>query len=159
MPAARAGSGTDRPPPRHRSGATYQPNDWCESWVEFLRERRLRHMLTLARDAQLSALGDRLLAPGVLESFFEGVEVRPSILHGDLWSGNISGLRGGRGVTIFDPATYYGHHEAEFGMSWCASFNGDFWRAYRRHVPKDEGFESRLRIYKVRAPAAPEERP
>jgi fructosamine-3-kinase len=21
-----------------------------------------------------------------------------------------------------DPATYYGHHEAEFGMSWCAGF-------------------------------------
>lgn len=111
-------------------------------------------MLTLARDSHLSSLGERLLAPGVLEGFFKGVTVTPSILHGDLWSGNISGLRNERGnarggVTIFDPAVYYGHHEAEFGMSWCASFTSDFWTAYRRHVPKEAGFENRLRIYKL----------
>lgn len=45
------------------------------------------------------------------------------MLHGDLWSGNIGAVLEADGVTsrpvIFDPATYFGHHEAEFGMSWC----------------------------------------
>ena len=34
------------------------------------------------------------------------------------WSGNIAAVEGR--PTIFDPATYYGHAEAEWGMSWCA---------------------------------------
>ena len=29
-----------------------------------------------------------------------------------------------RSLQSKDPATYYGHHEAEFGMSWCAGFSG-----------------------------------
>ena len=47
------------------------------------------------------------------------MEVRPSVLHGDLWAGNYAAVDSR--PAIFDPATYYGHHEAEFGMSWCAS--------------------------------------
>ena len=38
------------------------------------------------------------------------------MLHGDLWSGNIGSVDGQ--PSIFDPAVYYGHSEAEFGMSW-----------------------------------------
>jgi fructosamine-3-kinase len=38
------------------------------------------------------------------------------VLHGDLWSGNIGSVDGQ--PSIFDPAVYYGHSEAEFGMSW-----------------------------------------
>lgn len=29
--------------------------------------------------------------------------------------------------TVMDPATYYGHSEAEFGMSWCAGFSDAFY--------------------------------
>ena len=64
-------------------GATPQPNSWSHSWVEFFREKRLRHMLILSRDAQLISIGERLLAK--LDSFFEGINIKPSILHGDLW--------------------------------------------------------------------------
>jgi fructosamine-3-kinase len=43
-----------------------------------------------------------------LEAFFEDVagDIKPSVLHGDLWSGNIAGVEGK--PAIFDPATYYG---------------------------------------------------
>lgn len=114
-----------------------------------------------------------LLKPRVMEAtFFAGITVRPSMLHGtgavrplapacgtaaaaaygapyrttmkepglkpamlpptlrlpcsastcagDLWSGNIAAVEGQ--PAIFDPATYYGHHEAEWGMSWCVFF-------------------------------------
>lgn len=72
-------------------------------------------------DARLSRLAERLLPH--LERFFEGVEVRPSVLHGDLWSGNIAAVD--KQPAVFDPATYYGHAEAEFGMSWCAGAWGN----------------------------------
>ncbi len=35
--------------------------------------------------------------------------MKPSVLHGDLWSGNIASAEGQ--PAIFDPAVYYGHHE------------------------------------------------
>lgn len=65
------------------------------------------------------------------------MQVKPSVLHGDLWSGNISGVEGE--PSIFDPAVYYGHSEADFGMSWCAGFSSAFYDAYFRVLPKAPG--------------------
>ena len=42
-------------------------------------------------------------------------EIKPSLLHGDLWSGNIGSADGF--PTIYDPAVYWGHNEAEWGVS------------------------------------------
>eukprot|EP00899_Mesostigma_viride_P019637 jgi/Mesvir1/27675/Mv07395-RA.1 len=124
-------------------GATPQPNEWMDDWVDFFRERRLKHQLRLARDSALSAKGDKLCEQ--LGDFFEGITVKPSVLHGDLWSGNLAAVDGA--PSVFDPATYYGHHEAEFGMSWCAGFSQSFWNAYHQVIPKDKGWEQRHRIY------------
>jgi len=128
-----------------------------DNWVDFFRERRLRHQLKLARDPNLSRMGEELCDN--LHLFFKGtfnisshitmvapgIEVKPSVLHGDLWSGNYAAVDGR--PAIFDPATYYGHHEAEFGMSWCASFGPAFWNAYHDLIPKAPGFEERHLIY------------
>lgn len=65
-------------------------------------------------------------------------QVKPSLLHGDLWSGNLSTVKSGSWA-ILDPATYYGHHEAEFGMSWCGGFNSAFWDGYNSVIPRAPG--------------------
>ena len=82
-----------------------------------------------------------------LESLFEGVTVKPAVLHGDLWSGNIGGCQGQ--PCIYDPATYYGHHEAEWGMSWCASLGPSFWKGYRELIPEEPGFAQRRILYEL----------
>lgn len=82
-----------------------------------------------------------------LETLFEDVQVKPSVLHGDLWSGNIATADGK--PTIYDPATYYGHHEAEWGMSWCASFGNLFWEGYRELISEDKGFRERRVLYEL----------
>ena len=87
---------------------------------------------------------DNDIAPR-LDALFEGIDVKPSVIHGDLWSGNISTADGK--PSILDPAVYWGHHEAEWGMSWCASFGSDFWEGYRSLIPKDPGFEDRKPLY------------
>ena len=74
-----------------------------------------------------------------------GLQVKPSVLHGDLWSGNISGVDGA--PSIFDPAVYYGHSEADFGMSWCAGFSSAFYTAYHKVLPKAPGGSS-LCVYR-----------
>ena len=50
--------------------------------------------------------------------------------------------------SVFDPAVYYGHSEAEFGMSWCAGFSQKFYDAYFEVLPKVEThFEERRQLY------------
>eukprot|EP00420_Gonyaulax_spinifera_P003688 CAMPEP_0197935898 /NCGR_PEP_ID=MMETSP1439-20131203/114079_1 /TAXON_ID=66791 /ORGANISM="Gonyaulax spinifera, Strain CCMP409" /LENGTH=97 /DNA_ID=CAMNT_0043558853 /DNA_START=1 /DNA_END=290 /DNA_ORIENTATION=- len=78
---------------------------------------------------------------------FTDGEVTPSVLHGDLWSGNYANSPDG--AVIFDPAVYYGHHEAEWGMSWCAGFSGDFWAGYREVIPEAPLFKRRRALYEA----------
>ena len=54
-------------------GGNPQPNGWMDSWVEFYRERRLRHMLRLVNDSRLTDMGERVAKN--LDKMFDGVKV------------------------------------------------------------------------------------
>ncbi|KAK9094781.1 hypothetical protein Scep_026250 [Stephania cephalantha] len=112
-------------------GSTPQINNWKSDWVEFFAEHRLGFQLKLAKeqfgDSTIYEKGERLMKN--LGPLFENVAIEPCLLHGDLWSGNVSADKDGEPV-ILDPACYYGHNEAEFGMSWCAGFGGSFYNSY-----------------------------
>lgn len=129
-------------------GSTPQKNTWTSDWVDFYAEHRLGYQLKLARDqygdSTIYERGQRLVKN--LRPVFENVVIEPCLLHGDLWSGNITYDKSGEPV-ILDPACYYGHNEAEFGMSWCASFGGSFYNAYFEVMPKQPGFEKRKDLY------------
>ncbi|KAH7653662.1 Protein-ribulosamine 3-kinase protein [Dioscorea alata] len=129
-------------------GSTPQMNTWSSDWVEFFAEHRLGYQLKLALkkfgDSSIYEKGQRLMKN--LRPLFEGVVIEPCLLHGDLWSGNISTDKDGNPV-ILDPACYYGHNEAEFGMSWCAGFGGSFYNSYFEVMPKQPGFETRRDLY------------
>ena len=127
-------------------GATPQKNAWADDWVAFYRDRRLDFQVTRAGDAAVDRLW-RKLKPRVGEFFDDDEAIAPAILHGDLWSGNVGTARGA--PTIFDPACYYGHHEAEWGMSWCASLGGGFWAGYRELIPEAPKFQMRRPLYEA----------
>ena len=128
-------------------GGTPQPNGWMDEWIPFFRERRLAHQLRLASNARLSRLAEPVLDN--MERFFEGVEepIRPALIHGDLWSGNIAAVDGE--PTVFDPACCFGHSEAEFGMSWCAGFSPAFYSTYHELIPRAEGWDDRHDLYQL----------
>lgn len=134
-------------------GGTPQPNGWSAGsttadWVAFFREQRIGHQVRTAGDAQLRREWEATLAAtDGLTDLFDGLTITPSVLHGDLWSGNVASVGGA--PAIFDPATYYGHHEAEWGMSWCASFPPAFWEGYRSLIPEDAGFRRRATLYEL----------
>lgn len=116
----------------------------------FLCAGSLSSLRSGALSSPYSSVGTLLAAahPG-LQKLFVGVRgpIRPSTLHGDLWSGNIASAEGA--PVIFDPAAYYGHHEAEWGMSWCASLGPPFWEGYRELIPEDDGFDDRALLYEL----------
>jgi len=132
-------------------GATHQPNAWQSDWVEFWRKQRLGYQLELAAEngygGELQSLGERLLLH--MHKLFEGRIIQPSMLHGDLWGGNVGGLADGTPV-IFDPAFYYGDREADLAMTYVfGGFTADFYATYQHAYPLDDGFELRKVFYNV----------
>jgi len=141
-------------------GGTPQLNGWSDSWPDFYRDRRLLPQLRLAADPALSAAAQPVLdnLPLLFRDYGPGGSLEgrlaPSALHGDLWSGNYGAAReGGQGGTlvpaVFDPAAYYGHSEAEFGMQWCGGFAPEFWAAYFALRPRAPGFDARSALYEL----------
>ena len=132
-------------------GTTPQPNGWTDDWVTFWRERRLGFQLRLAAEngfgGQLQSLGEKL--SDALPAFFDGYTPLPSLLHGDLWSGNHAFLSDGTPV-IFDPATYYGDRECDLAMTELfGGYPADFYAAYRAAYPLDAGYTTRRDLYNL----------
>jgi protein-ribulosamine 3-kinase len=132
-------------------GGTAQVNSWTTDWVEFWRKHRLGFQLRLAQrnglDKQL--IDDGLRLASNLAPLFASYQPRPSLLHGDLWSGNYSADSSGNPV-IYDPACYYGDHEVDLAMMELFGNPGArFFDAYREHVPFDGGYSARRDLYNL----------
>jgi protein-ribulosamine 3-kinase len=132
-------------------GITPQPNAWTDDWATFWREHRLGFQLRLAEEngygGQLQSLGVKLL--DVLPAFFANHTPQPSLLHGDLWSGNHAFLANGS-PTIFDPAVYYGDRECDLAMTELfGGYPADFYAAYRAAYPLDAGYATRKNLYNL----------
>lgn len=131
-------------------GATRQCNGWEADWVAFWREHRLGFQLAQAArngyQGSLQALGGQLMErfPALIDH-----APRPSLLHGDLWGGNIGfGERGD--PLIYDPATYFGDREADLAMTELfGGFPADFYAAYRAAWPLDAGYRVRKHLYNL----------
>lgn len=137
---------------RHNTiGATPQRNTPSGDWLEFFRRHRLEFQLELAQrnglPAQQASQG-RKLCEG-LESFFSGYRPEPSLLHGDLWSGNWGADEAGTPY-LFDPAVYYGDREADLAMTRLfGGFGAAFYAAYDDGWPLAPGWERRVDLYNL----------
>ena len=134
-------------------GSTPQPNSWRNDWPKFWRENRLGYQFQLA---SANGYADAFSTKKI-ESFLQRVSELigecaaepPSLIHGDLWSGNY--LVGERGEPVLiDPAVYYANREAEFGMAVLfGGFDRRFYEAYDEAFPFQDGYQERFEIYKL----------
>lgn len=145
--ATRARFGWDRD---NTIGSTPQPNVEHDDWVRFWADQRLGFQLELAArngySGRLQQRGERLL-----ERFGALIDHAPvpSLLHGDLWGGNLGYARGGEPV-IFDPACYYGDREADLAMTELfGGFGGQFRSAYEEAWPLAPGYQVRKQLYNL----------
>jgi len=132
-------------------GSTPQRNDPSTDWVAFFRDRRLRYQLDLARsNGHVGALQERgRLLLESMAAFFTSYQPVPSLLHGDLWSGNFAADAAGAPV-VFDPAVYYGDREVDIAMTRLfGGFGPEFQAAYQSGWPMDEGAVSRRGLYNL----------
>jgi hypothetical protein len=84
-----------------------------------------------------------------LPAFFDGYRPVPSVLHGDLWSGNWDADREGNPV-IYDPAVYFGDRETDLAMTELFGGPGSrFHDAYHDTWPIDPGYGVRKDLYNL----------
>jgi fructosamine-3-kinase len=134
-------------------GSLPQENAWTDDWAGFWRAHRLEPQLRRAYagghfagferrrfDALLQAL------PDVLAGWEED---GASLVHGDLWSGNVHATEGG--AVLIDPAAYYGHREVDLAMSELFDgFDAGFYRAYQEVWPLLPGYDAlRRAVYQL----------
>ncbi|HQV30562.1 MAG TPA: fructosamine kinase family protein [Calditrichia bacterium] len=136
-------------------GATPQPNapgGAEDNWAHFYWEERLLFQLKLAEKQGLASPKLIRNVGGLesrLENLLKGSEEPPALLHGDLWRGNFMVAENGDPVLI-DPAVYYGHREADLGMTMLfGGFPGEFYDAYQEVWSMAPGWRERMDLYKL----------
>ena len=131
-------------------GSLVQPNDFASSFVDFFASQRLLPMLKLAMDADLVDNDFSKRCYQLIERLPKLIpEAAPSLLHGDLWSGNF--LVGDKGqAVLIDPAVYYGHHEAELAFTRLfGGFDQEFYDGYAAVYPMQEGWKERIDLFNL----------
>ncbi|MEL6526535.1 MAG: fructosamine kinase family protein, partial [Chloroflexota bacterium] len=133
-------------------GGLHQPNRRMDSWIDFFREQRLLYMAKQAYDAGKLPLGVRRrveqFATQLDDFLFEPDEA--SLIHGDMWGGNVL-AKDGKIAGFIDPAIYYAHAEIELAFSTLFSTFGDaFFAVYNNLRPiEPDFFEVRRDIYNL----------
>lgn len=131
-------------------GNTPQLNSYCDDWIVFYLNNRLDYQVQLCfKNGFIDVVNVykklRVLIPDILS----GSEELPSLIHGDLWGGNVLCNKEGEPVLI-DPAVYYGNRELELAMTKLfGGFTGDFYSSYNRVFPLKEGWQKREKLYKL----------
>jgi fructosamine-3-kinase len=131
-------------------GRLAQSNQPKADWISFFITERIRPQLQLAQRAGVISnslvRSFELLYPKLPDIL--PLEP-PSLLHGDLWSGNFLPTFG-EYATIFDPAVYYGHREMELAFTHLfGGFDPLFYQAYEAEWPLQPGFHDRLDLYNL----------
>ena len=131
-------------------GSLPQLNSPMQSWRLFFAQKRLEPLL-----GQLISLG---IAPVNWRTAFESLykkfdsllpEEEPSLIHGDLWQGNVL-VNGFGAPCLIDPAVYFGHREVDLAMTRLfGEFDASFYSAYQEAWPLQAGYEERFEIYNL----------
>jgi fructosamine-3-kinase len=133
-------------------GPLPQPNPQSSHWIPFFRDYRLLHMARAAlNEGQLSAslYGRIETLAARLETFLIEPPF-PSLLHGDLWTGNVL-VKGNRIAGFVDPAISCGHPEIELAFTTMfGTFGTAFFETYESLSPLEAGFhEVRKDLYNL----------
>lgn len=104
------------------NGDIPQDNTWCNNWEVFF-SRGLRHVLNVREeragpDPELNelipALFDKVIPRLLRPLETGGRKVIPSLVHGDLWYGNVGVDKATGESVIYDPSSFWAHNECKF---------------------------------------------
>ena len=133
------------PFPQHNEQTQY-------NWALFLAEMRIMPMARYCYDndrfsGEFLNIIEKLCQR--LYSFMDMTAMAPSLLHGDVWSGNV--LYGQKGACFIDPAIYYGDREMELAFILLFDTFGEiFFNRYgEEHALSPEFYETKVPLYQI----------
>ncbi len=123
-------------------------NQNVSNWIEFYWQYRLLYQIELAKQNKLinnNEYQQLLEVESVLPNLLDN-NIKPALLHGDLWSGNV--LSGKNHPYFIDSASYYGHREMDFALTFMfGGFSNEFYQSYNSVYPLDADFDKRKPLY------------
>lgn len=131
-------------------GSLDQSNNENNDWADFYWSQRIKPQFQLALNNNLLS-ADEIPSKEQSISLFKQIfnNVKPSLLHGDLWGGNYLISTDGTPYLI-DPAVYYGHSMVDIAMSQLfGSFGPDFYNSYHQIIPKSDFYKEEIDLYQL----------
>ncbi len=129
-------------------GSGPQPAGWNTSWGKCFVQLRLFPQLKLATSWGLKInQGEKLMS--MLIAYLNRHQPIPSLVHGDLWSGNVGNTTNGKGILI-DPATWWADREVDLAMTKLfGGFTKEFYIEYEKTWPLPKNSLERVEIYNL----------
>ena len=131
-------------------GSLRQVNKKENNWKGFYSNQRLLHLTKFAFDKELLSKTDSKKMEELCNKLDTYLPfAKPSLIHGDLWSGNL--IFDGQGKPVFiDPAIYYGHPEMDWAMlSLFGSYPETAMKSYCNIIPLENNYFEREKIYQL----------
>ena len=131
-------------------GSLIQVNEQCNEWSDFYTNHRLLALTAKARDQGVFERKHCLFVEKLCQKLNELIPAcDPSLIHGDLWSGNLLADKSGQPVLI-DPAVYYGHPEMDWAMlSLFGNYPEEAMINYQNIKPLEKGLGERIDIHQL----------
>lgn len=131
-------------------GSLIQKNSFHDDWNTFFYENRLLYQIELAFSSNKFEKSILFHFENLYKRLSELIPVEsPSLLHGDLWGGNVL-IDSDGNTCLIDPAIYYGHREMELAYTTLFDKNpSKFYSAYSNEFPLEKGFQQRIEIYNL----------
>ncbi|MGR5247616.1 fructosamine kinase family protein [Vibrio aestuarianus] len=128
-------------------GTTLQPNQWHKKWHRFFAEQRIGWQLQLLREKGIELVNISEFLD-VIQTRLANHNPRPSLLHGELWHGNVANSV--TGPICYDPACYWGDRECDIAMTQLfEGFQPEFYQGYESILPLSLDYEERKAIYNL----------
>lgn len=131
-------------------GLSNQPNTISDNWGEFFWRYRLEFQVEKIGEAKLKEEFKQLLQfyKSKIVDFLTAHCELPSLVHGDLWSGNVMFSKSK--IWLIDPAVYYADREVDIAMTeMFDSFSPVFYQTYNQHFSLSEQYPIKRNIYNL----------
>ena len=127
-------------------GTTNQIKGWEKNWITCFINLRIEPQLAIL-DKDFLDIDIKNKLKSKIASELNEHNPFISLVHGDLWSGNIGVTQMNKGV-IFDPACWWADCEVDIAMTKLfGNFNSEFYENYHKVIPLKKGWEKRTLIY------------
>jgi len=131
-------------------GTTVQQNTWTNSWPDFYANQRIGALVKQIIAKRGMGTDEQKIYERLIDKMPQLLDhsTIPSLIHGDLWSGNY--MYSANGPALIDPACYYADREMELGMmELFGGFSHGVWKAYQDEFPLPKGWQERIPLYQL----------